>query len=66
MEALFNDLIGRVGDKGTMIILEVLGEDCERRFTQIPHMVGGVRQEMLTQSLREIESEGMATRTPVS
>ena len=39
LKALFNNLIGRVGDKWTMIILEVLREHGELRFTQLPHVV---------------------------
>ena len=35
VEALVNDLIGRVADKWTMIILEVLAERRELRFTQL-------------------------------
>jgi DNA-binding HxlR family transcriptional regulator len=63
VEALVNDLIGRVADKWTMIILEVLGEQGELRFTQLSRQVGGISQKMLTQTLRQMERDGMVTRT---
>ncbi len=34
IEALVNDLIGRIADKWTMLILEVLAEKGELRFTR--------------------------------
>jgi DNA-binding HxlR family transcriptional regulator len=63
VEALVNDLIGRVADKWTMIILEVLAEHGELRFTQLSRLVSGVSQKMLTQTLRQMERDGMVTRT---
>ncbi len=63
VEALVNDLIGRVADKWTMIILEVLNEHGELRFTQLSRHVAGVSQKMLTQTLRQMERDGMVTRT---
>src|ERR1700753_1676824 len=63
IEALVNDLIGRAADKWTMIILEVLGEQGELRFTQLSRQVPGISQKMLTQTLRQMERDGMVTRT---
>lgn len=63
VEALVNDLIGRVADKWTMIALEVLAEHGELRFTQIARLMRGVSQKMLTQTLRGMERDGMVTRT---
>lgn len=63
VEALVNELIGRVADKWTMIILEVLGEQGELRFTQLSRAVPGISQKMLTQTLRQMERDGMVTRT---
>jgi DNA-binding HxlR family transcriptional regulator len=63
VEALVNDLIGRVADKWTMIILEVLAERGELRFTQLFRQVSGISQKMLTQTLRHMERDGMVTRT---
>lgn len=63
VEALVNDLIGRVADKWTMIALEVLSEHGELRFTQLARQMRGISQKMLTQTLRQMERDGMVTRT---
>ncbi len=63
VEALVNDLIGHVADKWTMLILEVLAEQGERRFTQLARAVPGISQKMLTQTLRQMERNGMVART---
>jgi DNA-binding HxlR family transcriptional regulator len=63
IEALVKDLIGRVADKWTMLILEVLTEQGTVRFTQLGKLVGGISQKMLTQTLRQMERDGLVTRT---
>lgn len=63
VEALVHDLIGRVADKWTMIVLEVLAQHGELRFTQVARQVPGISQKMLTQTLRGMERDGMITRT---
>ncbi len=63
IEALVNELIGRVADKWTMIVLEVLHDYEELRFTQLARKVEGISQKMLTQTLRQMERDGMLTRT---
>ena len=63
IEALVNELIGRVADKWTMIILEVLAEKGELRFTRLSELVVGVSQKMLTQTLRQMERDGLVVRT---
>ena len=62
IEALVNDLIGRVADKWTMMILEVLAETGALRFTRLSELVGGISQKMLTQTLRQMERDGLLTR----
>jgi DNA-binding HxlR family transcriptional regulator len=63
IEALVNDLIGRVADKWTMLVLEVLAEKGELRFTRLSEFVAGISQKMLTQTLRQMERDGLITRT---
>ena len=63
VEALVNELIGRVADKWTMIVLEVLNEHGELRFTRIGELAGGVSQKMLTKTLRQMERDGLVIRT---
>jgi len=62
IEALVNDLIGQVADKWTMLILEVLAEKGELRFTRLSELVEGISQKMLTQTLRHMERDGLLTR----
>jgi DNA-binding HxlR family transcriptional regulator len=63
IEVLVKDLIGRVADKWTMLILEVLAEKGELRFTRIGEFVEGISQKMLTQTLRQMERDGLVKRT---
>jgi len=62
VEALVNELIGRVADKWTMIVLEVLEEGGCQRFTAIGRRIPDISQKMLTQTLRQMERDGMVTR----
>ena len=52
VERLVTEVIGRVADKWTMIILEVLTEHGELRFTRLGDLANGISQKMLTQTLR--------------
>ena len=63
VEALVTEVIGRVADKWTMLILEVLEEKGELRFTRIADHVPGISQKMLTQTLRHMERDGLVIRT---
>lgn len=60
---LVNDLIGRIADKWTMLILETLMEKGELRFTRLSESVEGISQKMLTQTLRQMERDGLLIRT---
>ena len=62
VERLVNELIGRVADKWTLLVLELLEEKGTLRFTQIARQVKGISQKMLTQTLRQMERDGLATR----
>lgn len=63
IELLVHEVIARVAGKWTMIILDVLTEHGELRFTQLSKHVTGISQKMLTQTLREMEREGLVIRT---
>jgi DNA-binding HxlR family transcriptional regulator len=63
IESLVTELIGRVADKWTMLILEVLAEKGELRFTRLSELVEGISQKMLTQTLRQMERDGLLVRT---
>lgn len=63
VDELVNDVIGQVADKWTMLILEVLADHGELRFTQVGRQVPGISQKMLTQTLRQMERDGLVQRT---
>lgn len=63
IEALVTEVIGRVADKWTMILLDVLAEHGELRFTRLSELTGGISQKMLTQTLRQMERDGLLVRT---
>ena len=63
IERLVTDIIGRVADKWTLLVLEVLEEHGELRFTAIGRHVEGISQKMLTQTLRQMERDGLVVRT---
>lgn len=63
VEALVTDIIGRVADKWTMIVLEALTEHGELRFSKLRTECGGISQKMLTQTVRQMERDGLLIRT---
>jgi DNA-binding HxlR family transcriptional regulator len=62
-EALLRNVLERVGDKWTLLVIEELGSAGELRFTQLRDRVGQVSQKMLTQTLRALERDGLVSRT---
>jgi DNA-binding HxlR family transcriptional regulator len=62
-EALVREIIGRVADKWTMLVLEVLAERGPLRFTRLGTLIGGVSQKMLTKTVRQMEADGLVSRT---
>ncbi len=63
LEALVREIIGRVADKWTMLVLEVLEENGTVRFTRLGDLIGGISQKMLTKTVRQMESDGLVKRT---
>ena len=63
IEALVRDIIGKVADTWTMLILEALHEHGTLRFTQLGKAVGKISQKMLTQTVRQMEQDGLVRRT---
>jgi DNA-binding HxlR family transcriptional regulator len=63
LEALVREIIGRVADKWTMLVLETLEEQGQMRFTRLGEAIGGVSQKMLTKTLRQMEADGLVLRT---
>jgi DNA-binding HxlR family transcriptional regulator len=63
LDALVREIIGRVADKWTMLVLEALSEHGRLRFTRLGDLIGGVSQKMLTKTVRQMEADGLAIRT---
>lgn len=56
------DILARVGDKWTVLVVMSLGER-PRRFNDLKRRIGGVSQQMLTRTLKALERDGMVSRT---
>ena len=62
VELLVGELIGRVADKWTLLVLEELEDHGVCRFTELGRLVPGISQKMLTQTLRAMERDGLVQR----
>ena len=56
------DLLDRLADKWSLLVVELLGEGT-RRFTELRREIDGVSQRMLTLTLRNLERDGLVIRT---
>jgi DNA-binding HxlR family transcriptional regulator len=54
-----------IASKWTVLIIYALA-DGPSRFNQLQRTIGGITQKMLTQSLRQLEQDGILTRTVYS
>jgi len=59
-----HDLLSRLGDKWSMLVLVALSRaDGNRyRFSELMRIVKGISQRMLTTTLRHLERDGIVTR----
>jgi DNA-binding HxlR family transcriptional regulator len=55
-------ILDRIGDRWTVLIVVIL-EDGDRRFSQLLRSIEGISQKMLTQTLRGLERDGLVKRT---
>lgn len=60
-EDLVRAMLVRLADKWTLQTIEILS-DGEMRFSRLRERLGGVSQKMLTQTLRQLERDGLVTR----
>jgi DNA-binding HxlR family transcriptional regulator len=56
------DILARVGDKWTILLLMALG-DRRMRFGELNRAINGISQRMLTVTLRNLEHDGILIRT---
>jgi DNA-binding HxlR family transcriptional regulator len=55
-------LLSRIGDKWTVLVVGTLG-DGSRRFNELRREIPSVSQRMLTLTLRNLERDGLVSRT---
>jgi DNA-binding HxlR family transcriptional regulator len=60
--ALLHEILERVADKWTLLVIEALDGERELRFSDLQRRVGSVSHKMLTKTLRQLERDGLATR----
>ncbi|MCJ8140089.1 winged helix-turn-helix transcriptional regulator [Falsirhodobacter halotolerans] len=63
LDRLVVEIIGRVADKWTLLLIEILTERGDCRFGELSRACEGISQKMLTQTLRAMERDGLVTRT---
>jgi DNA-binding HxlR family transcriptional regulator len=56
------DLLDRLGDKWSLLVVELLGEGTQR-FSELRREIDGISQRMLTLTLRRLERDGLVRRT---
>jgi DNA-binding HxlR family transcriptional regulator len=56
------DILNRIGDKWSVMVVGHLTRKT-MRFNELRHSVGGISQRMLTLTLRNLERDGLVTRT---
>lgn len=56
------ELLDRIADKWSVLLLVMLGEG-DMRFNALRRRVGGISQKMLSQTLRALERDGLITRS---
>lgn len=60
--AAVRELLTRVGDKWSVLIVGTLG-DGPQRFSELRRGIAGISQRMLTLTLKGLERDGLVTRT---
>lgn len=56
------DVLDRIGDKWSLLVIGTL-KDGRMRFTELQRHIPGVSQRMLTLTLRQLERDGLISRT---
>lgn len=54
-------VLDRIGDKWTTLVIGLLSEKA-LRFSELRRDIGGISQKMLTQTLRNLERDGLVNR----
>jgi len=57
------NVVDRIGDKWSVLILLILAEGEVMRFNEIHKWIGTISQKMLTVTLKTLEADGLVLRT---
>lgn len=58
-----SDVLNRIGDKWSVMVVGMLSRAGTLRFNELKRNINGVSQRMLTLTLRNLERDGLVTRT---
>jgi len=58
-----SDVLNRIGDKWSVMVVGMLSRHGTLRFNELKRQINGVSQRMLTLTLRNLERDGLVTRT---
>jgi len=61
-KGLAREVFDQIADKWTLLVVSALGKQPKLRFCQLRDRIEGVSQKMLTQTLRQLERDGLVTR----
>lgn len=56
-------VLDRIADKWTVLMMSLLSDGKAHRFNELRRNVEGISQKMLTQTLRDLERDGLVKRT---
>jgi DNA-binding HxlR family transcriptional regulator len=57
------NVMDRIGDKWSMLVLLVLDDVEKLRFNELHKAIGSISQKMLTVTLKNLEADGLVART---
>ena len=56
------NILDRVGDKWSILVITILGESGTLRFNELNAVIGTISQKMLTVTLKTLEADGLISR----
>ncbi|WP_333624167.1 helix-turn-helix domain-containing protein [Sphingobacterium siyangense] len=62
-EDLKRDILSHIGNKWSLFVIHALGIDGRMRFSNLESHIKGISQRMLTKCLRELERDGLISRS---
>lgn len=56
------NLFDRVGDKWSLMIVDILGSTGTMRYSELDHKIESISQKMLASTLKSLETDGLISR----